>query len=136
MHLLVLSYSSFGGFPNCRGEHGLFWIEHDYPDLHSTRYFCTTRLLSHTGKVTGYSKLNYFTLLLQLRYGLQKFTKFILNAQRAFIQKGHQPNKVLRFPKTLIIFVLNHHSKEVNNSLTIISLFAVMIQYEDIALID
>ena len=45
-------------------------------------------------------------------------------------------NKVLRLPKTLIIlgniFVLNHHSKEVNNSLTIVNLFAVMIQYEDI----
>ena len=45
-------------------------------------------------------------------------------------------NKVLRLPKTLIIqgniFVLNHQSKEVNNSLTIVNLFAGMIQYEDI----
>ena len=44
--------------------------------------------------------------------------------------------KVFRLPKTLIIkgniFVLNHHSKEVNNSLTIVNLFDVMLQYEDI----
>ena len=31
---------------------------------------------------------------------------------------------------------LNHHSKEVNYSLTIVNLFAVMIQYEDITLDD
>ena len=47
-------------------------------------------------------------------------------------------NMVLRLLKTLIIqgniFVLNHRSKEVNNSLTIVNLFAVMIQYEDITL--
>ena len=47
-------------------------------------------------------------------------------------------HKVLRLPKTLIIqgniFVLNPDSKEVNNSLTIVNLFAVMIQYEDITL--
>ena len=57
-------------------------------------------------------------------------------------KKGHSGNdvinKVLRLPKTLIIqdniFVLNQHSKEVNNSLTIVTLFAVMIQYEDITL--
>ena len=32
------------------GEHGYIWIEHDGLDLHTTRYFHTTRLLSHTGK--------------------------------------------------------------------------------------
>ena len=49
-------------------------------------------------------------------------------------------NKVLRLPKTFIvqgnIFVLNHHSKDVNNSFTIVIVFAVMIQYEDITLDD
>ena len=34
------------------------------------------------------------------------------------------------------IFVLNHHSKKVNNSLAIVNLFAVMNQYEDITLDD
>ena len=47
---------------------------------------------------------------------------------------------MLQLPKTWIIldniFELNHHSKEVNNSLTIDNLFAVMIQYEDITLDD
>ena len=33
------------------------------------------------------------------------------------------------------IFELNHHSKEVNNSLTIVNLFALMIQYEDITVL-
>ena len=49
-------------------------------------------------------------------------------------------NKVFGLPKTLIIlgniFVLNHHNKEVNNSVTIFNLFVVMIQYEDITLDD
>ena len=48
--------------------------------------------------------------------------------------------KVFWFPKTLImqgnIFVLNNHSEEVDNSLTIVILFAVMIQNEDITLHD
>ena len=49
-------------------------------------------------------------------------------------------NKVLRLPKTLIIqgniFVLNVNIKEVNNSLNIVNLFDIYIQYEDNTLDD
>ena len=34
------------------------------------------------------------------------------------------------------IFVLNHYSKEVNNSYTIVNLFTMMIQHDDITLDD
>ena len=59
---------------------------------------------------------------------------------KTWVQTMVYYNKVLRLPKTIIIqgniFVLNHYSKEVNNSLTIFNLCAVMIQYEDITLDD
>ena len=56
-----------------------------------------------------------------------------IGTTKSFTASNAGSNKVLQLPKTLIIqgniFVLNHHSEEVNNSLTIVNLFAVMIQY-------